>query len=130
VVDKRRISGCPLTTDGCWSEAYRQIAGDRHRAYQGRGNWPAAVTLGDSEVLEVGTGSWPLEIPRSVPHRNEGHRVREGTVIGVGPYDDLIQTDAAINPQQRRPLFNMMGEVVGINTIIIATGRTWASPCR
>jgi serine protease Do len=44
--------------------------------------------------------------------------------VGVGPYDDLIQTDAAINPgNSGGPLFNTKGEVVGINTIIIARGQ-------
>jgi len=44
-------------------------------------------------------------------------------VIGSGPYDDFIQTDASINPgNSGGPLLNMKGEVVGINTAIIASG--------
>jgi serine protease Do len=48
----------------------------------------------------------------------------KGRVIGSGPYDDFIQTDASINPgNSGGPLLNMKGEVVGINTAIIASGQ-------
>ena len=59
-----------------------------------------------------------------------GHTVTMGIVsakdraIGAGPYDDFIQTDASINPgNSGGPLFNLKGEVVGINTAINPNGR-------
>jgi serine protease Do len=85
---------------------------------------PAAM-LGDSEALEV--GDWVLAIgnPFGLSHTvTAGIVSAKGRVIGMGPYDDLIQTDAAFNPgNSGGPLFNIKGEVVGINTVIIATGQ-------
>ena len=48
----------------------------------------------------------------------------KGRVIGAGPYDDFLQTDTSINPgNSGGPLFNIEGEVVGINTAIIRGGQ-------
>jgi serine protease Do len=84
-----------------------------------------AVTLGDSNALEV--GDWVVAIgnPFGLSHTvTAGIVSAKGRVIGIGPYDDLIQTDAAINPgNSGGPLFNIKGDVVGINTVIIATGQ-------
>jgi serine protease Do len=84
-----------------------------------------AVVLGDSNALEV--GDWVLAIgnPFGLSHTvTAGIVSAKGRVIGIGPYDDLIQTDAAINPgNSGGPLFNTQGEVVGINTVIIASGQ-------
>jgi serine protease Do len=84
-----------------------------------------SVVLGDSDGLEV--GDWVVAIgnPFGLSHTvTAGIVSAKGRVIGVGPYDDLIQTDAAINPgNSGGPLFNTIGEVVGINTVIIARGQ-------
>ncbi len=81
--------------------------------------------LGDSDKTQV--GEWvmaignPFGLERTV---TVGILSAKGRVIGAGPYDDFLQTDAAINPgNSGGPLFNMKGEVVGINTAIVATGQ-------
>ncbi len=84
-----------------------------------------SVTLGDSDKLEVGDWVMAIGNPFGLSQTvTAGIVSAKGRVIGVGPYDDLIQTDAAINPgNSGGPLFNTAGEVVGINTLIIATGQ-------
>jgi len=84
-----------------------------------------AVSFGDSDVLEVGDWVMAIGNPFGLSHTvTKGIVSAKGRVIGAGPYDDLIQTDAAINPgNSGGPLFNTRGEVVGINTLIIAVGQ-------
>ncbi|MDA8125144.1 MAG: trypsin-like peptidase domain-containing protein, partial [Deltaproteobacteria bacterium] len=83
------------------------------------------LTLGDSDALKVGewvvaVGS-PFGLEQTV---TAGIVSAKGRVIGSGPYDNFIQTDASINPgNSGGPLINMNGEVVGINTAIIASGQ-------
>jgi serine protease Do len=81
--------------------------------------------LGDSDKLEV--GEWVLAIgnPFGLEHTvTAGIVSAKGRVIGAGPYDNFIQTDASINPgNSGGPLFNIKGEVIGINTAIIAGGQ-------
>jgi serine protease Do len=83
------------------------------------------VLLGDSEKLEI--GEWVLAIgnPFGLGHTvTQGIVSAKGRIIGSGPYDDFIQTDASINPgNSGGPLFNLRGEVVGINTAIIQGGQ-------
>lgn len=85
---------------------------------------PVAI-LGDSDKLEV--GEWVIAIgnPFGLEHTvTAGIVSAKGRVIGQGPYDDFIQTDASINPgNSGGPLFNLKGEVVGINTAIISGGQ-------
>jgi len=78
------------------------------------------VRLGDSDSLRV--GDWvvaignPFGLEQTV---TAGIVSAKGRVIGAGPYDSFIQTDAAINPgNSGGPLFNTRGEVIGINTAI------------
>jgi serine protease Do len=82
----------------------------------------AAAVLGNSDSVRV--GDWVLAIGNPF---GLGGSVTLGIVsarnrdISAGPYDDFIQTDAAINRgNSGGPLFNMQGEVIGINTAIIS----------
>jgi len=83
------------------------------------------VKLGNSDALEV--GQWVVAIgnPFGLEHTlTAGIVSAKGRVIGSGPYDDFIQTDASINPgNSGGPLIDMKGEVVGINTAIVASGQ-------
>jgi serine protease Do len=83
------------------------------------------LKMGDSDQLTV--GSWvvamgsPFGLEQTV---TAGIVSAKGRVIGSGPYDDFIQTDASINPgNSGGPLLNLNGEVVGINTAIVAQGQ-------
>lgn len=81
--------------------------------------------LGNSDDLQI--GEWVLAIGNPFGlggSVTSGIVSQKGRVIGAGPYDNFIQTDASINPgNSGGPLFNMRGEVVGINTAIIAGGQ-------
>ncbi|MBI3079151.1 MAG: DegQ family serine endoprotease, partial [Deltaproteobacteria bacterium] len=91
---------------------------------QNSGDVPLA-RLGDSDRLEVGEWVMAIGNPFGLGHTvTAGIVSAKGRVIGQGPYDEFIQTDASINPgNSGGPLFNMRGEVVGINTAIVATGQ-------
>jgi serine protease Do len=83
------------------------------------------IRLGNSDKLEI--GEWVLAIGNPFGFSRTvtaGIVSAKGRVIGEGPYDSFIQTDAAINPgNSGGPLINLKGEVVGINTAIIAAAQ-------
>jgi serine protease Do len=85
----------------------------------------SVVNLGDSDALKVGEWVVAIGSPFGLEHTvTAGIVSAKGRVIGSGPYDDFIQTDASINPgNSGGPLINMKGNVVGINTAIIAGGQ-------
>ncbi len=86
---------------------------------------PAAV-LGDSDKLQV--GQWaiaignPFGLDRTVTVGVVSATGRSN--MGIETYEDFIQTDASINPgNSGGPLLNIYGEVIGINTAIVAAGQ-------
>lgn len=88
---------------------------------EGGGNLPA-VKWGNSDQMRI--GDWVVAIGNPF---GLGGTVTAGIIsarardIGAGPYDDFLQTDAAINRgNSGGPMFNMAGEVIGVNTAIFS----------
>jgi len=84
------------------------------------------VSFGDSDKARI--GDWVIAIGNPFGF---GGTVTTGIIssrnrdIGLTRYDDFIQTDASINQgNSGGPLFNLEGEVIGINTAIIAPGQS------
>ncbi len=80
------------------------------------------VKFGDSDKMRVGDGVMAVGNPFGL-----GETVTAGIIsarnrnIESGPYDDFLQTDASINKgNSGGPLFNLDGEVIGINTAILS----------
>ena len=85
------------------------------------GNLPFA-RLGSSSQLDVGDWVMAIGNPFGLEHTvTAGIVSAKGRVIGAGPYDNFIQTDASINPgNSGGPLINAAGEVVGVNSAIFS----------
>ena len=81
--------------------------------------------IGNSDKLRVGEWVMAIGNPFGLEQTvTVGIVSAKGRVIGAGPYDNFIQTDASINPgNSGGPLFDMEGKVIGINTAIIAQGQ-------
>jgi len=86
---------------------------------------PVAL-LGNSDTLRV--GEWAIAIGNPF---GLDHTLTVGVIsatgrseVGIAAYENFIQTDASINPgNSGGPLLNIRGEVVGINTAIVASGQ-------
>jgi Do/DeqQ family serine protease len=84
------------------------------------------ASMGDSDALRV--GEWAIAIGNPF---GLDQTVTVGVVsatgraeVGIATYENFIQTDASINPgNSGGPLVNLRGEVIGINTAIVATGQ-------
>jgi serine protease Do len=83
------------------------------------------AALGQSEATRVGEYVVAIGNPFGLGNTvTMGIVSAKGRTIGAGPYDDFIQTDASINPgNSGGPLFNLRGQVVGINTAINPQGK-------
>lgn len=115
LTDGRRLAARLIGADEKTDLAVLQIEGELTLPF---------VEFGDSDTADV--GDWVLAIGNPF---GLGGSVSIGIVsarnrdIQSGPYDQFIQTDAAINQgNSGGPLFDMDGRVIGINTAIIARG--------
>jgi Do/DeqQ family serine protease len=117
LADQRVFPGEVIGLDSKTDVAVLRISSDRPL--------PVAV-LGDSDRIRV--GQWALAIGNPF---GLDSTLTVGVVsatgranIGIEDYEDFIQTDASINPgNSGGPLLNIYGEVVGINTAIVAAGQ-------
>src|ERR1700761_5382989 len=113
--DKREFKAEVVGTDPKTDIAVLKLAGEKFNA----------ITLGDSTKVNVGDYALAIGDPFGV-----GQTVTMGIVsakgrggLGIEDYEDFIQTDAPINPgNSGGALVNDRGELVGINTAILAHG--------
>lgn len=84
-------------------------------------------TLGDSDKVRIAEPVVAIGNPFGLQHTvTSGIISAKNRTIGLGPFDNFLQTDAAINPgNSGGPLFNLKGEVIGVNTVIFSkTGQS------
>lgn len=116
--DGRELDAITVGKDPTTDLALLKLTGE------GVGSLPFAY-LGDSDQLEV--GDWvlaignPFGLETSVTQGIVSARER---VLGLGDFDDFIQTNALVNPgNSGGPLFNVRGEVVGVTSSILNQGQ-------
>ncbi|HCM84015.1 MAG TPA: serine protease, partial [Rhodospirillaceae bacterium] len=112
--DNNTITAKLIGTDPKTDLAVLQIPTDKYPL--------KAVVFGDSDAMRVGDPVLAIGNPFGL-----GGTVTSGIIsararnINAGPYDDFIQTDAAINRgNSGGPMFNLRGEVIGVNTAIFS----------
>src|SRR5947199_6821888 len=117
MADKREYTGQVVGTDPKTDLAVVRFQPDRDLT---------VATLGNSDNLRV--GEWAIAIGNPF---GLDQTVTVGVIsatgrsdVGVATYENFIQTDASINPgNSGGPLVNLKGEVIGINTAIVAAGQ-------
>jgi Do/DeqQ family serine protease len=115
--DKHEVKGKVVGTDAKTDLAVIRV--------DAKDDLPVA-TLGNSDALQV--GEWAIAIGNPF---GLDHTLTVGVVsatgrseVGIAAYENFIQTDASINPgNSGGPLLNVRGEVIGINTAIVASGQ-------
>lgn len=119
LLDKRRIPAKIIGRDKALDLALLQLKGGRSIEKL------SPNSLGSSEKLRVGESVFAIGNPFGLTHTvTSGIISAKNRTIGVGAFDNFLQTDASINfGNSGGPLFNLSGEVIGINTAINAQGQ-------
>jgi serine protease Do len=85
------------------------------------------LEMGDSDPVRIAESVFAVGNPFGLQHTvTMGIISAKNRTIGLGPFDNFLQTDASINPgNSGGPLFSLKGEVIGINTVIYSrTGQS------
>lgn len=123
LLDKRSFRAKIIGKDRKMDLALLQIRDDKRKV---PGNLDP-VPWGDSEAVRIAESVFAVGNPFGLQHTvTLGIVSAKHRTIGQGPFDNFLQTDASINPgNSGGPLFNLKGEVVGINTVIYSrTGQS------
>lgn len=118
LLDKRRLPAKIVGRDKTLDLALLQLKG-------GRSHDVKPTTLGSSEKVRIGESVFAIGNPFGLQHTvTAGIISAKNRSIGIGPFDNFLQTDASINfGNSGGPLFGFSGEVIGINTAINAQGQ-------
>ena len=123
LLNKKEYQATIIGKDQKMDVALLQIRGKDHKVPTDL----EPVPLGDSDKLRIAESVFAVGNPFGLQHTvTVGIISAKNRTIGQGPFDDFLQTDASINPgNSGGPLFNLKGEVIGINTVIYSrTGQS------
>jgi serine protease Do len=116
--DKRNFKAKIIGKDEKLDLALLQIRDENHKVPEGL----LPVPFGDSDAVRIAESVFAVGNPFGFQHTvTAGIISAKNRTIGQGPFDNFLQTDASINPgNSGGPLFNLRGEVIGINSAIIS----------
>ena len=123
LIDKRQFRAKLIGHDQKTDLALLQIRNDAHAVPSGL----KPLTLGDSDSVRIAEPVFAVGNPFGLQHTvTAGIISAKNRTIGMGPFDNFLQTDASINPgNSGGPLFNLKGQVIGINSVIFSkTGQS------
>jgi serine protease Do len=123
LIDKRQFKAKIVGKDQKTDVAILQIRDKERKVPSGL----VPVDLGNSDAVRIAEPVFAVGNPFGLQHTvTMGIVSAKNRTIGLGPFDNFLQTDASINPgNSGGPLFSLKGEVIGINTVIYSrTGQS------